>query len=129
MYESACGSLEFYNPSISPHSIVYFIHLRAFCYFATMQNEILDILKQHKLDFFSKYPLQSMALFGSFSRGDNNDNSDVDILVELNGAMGFRFLHLNYEIESLLRRKVDLISKRALKQEFLKEIESELIYI
>ena len=94
-----------------------------------MESEILDILKQHKKDIFSKYPLRSMALFGSFSRGDNNDNSDVDILVELNGTMGFRFLHLNYEIESLLKRKVDLISKRALKHEFLKEIEAELIYV
>ena len=94
-----------------------------------MNNEILDILKQNKSEIFSRYPLQSMAVFGSCSRGDNNDNSDVDILVELNGTMGFRFLHLNYEIESLLKRKVDLISKRALKQEFLKEIETELIYV
>ena len=94
-----------------------------------MHNEILHILKQNKSEFFSKYPLRSMALFGSFSRGDNNNDSDVDILVELNGTMGFRFLHLNYEIEALLKRKVDLISKRALKQEFLAEIEPELIYV
>ena len=94
-----------------------------------MDNEILDILKKNKPEIFSKYPLQSMAVFGSYSRGDNNSASDVDILVELNGTMGFRFLHLNYEIEALLKRKVDLISKRALKQEFFKEIESELIYV
>ena len=43
--------------------------------------------------------------------------------------MGLRFLHLNYEIEALLKRKVDMISKRALKQEFLKEIEPDLIYV
>ena len=94
-----------------------------------MNNQILDILKQNKSDIFSKYPSQSMAIFGSYSRGDNNENSDVDILVELNGTMGFKFLHLNYEIEALLKRKADLISKRALKQEFLKEIEPELIYV
>jgi len=70
-----------------------------------------------------------MALFGSYSRGDNNDKSDVDILVELNGAMGFKFLHLNYEIETLLKKKVDLISKRGLKAPFLQEIEQELIYV
>jgi len=94
-----------------------------------MNNEILTILKQNKSHIFSKYPLQSMAVFGSCSRGDNTENSDVDILVELNGTMGLRFLHLNYEIEALLKRKVDLISKRALKQEFLKEIEPDLIYV
>ena len=94
-----------------------------------MNNEILTILKEKKAEIFGRYPLQSMALFGSYSRGDNNENSDVDILVELNGTMGFKFLHLNYEIEALLKRKVDLISKRALKQDFLKAIEPELIYV
>ncbi len=94
-----------------------------------MDNEILYILKQNKSHIFSKYPLLSMAVFGSYSRGDNNEDSDVDILVELNGKMGLKFLHLNYEIEALLKRKVDLISKRALKQDFLKEIEPELIYV
>ena len=100
-----------------------------FCYLAIMNSEILGILKEKKAEIFGKYPLQSMALFGSYSRGDNNENSDVDILVELNGTMGFKFLHLNYEIEALLKRKVDLISKRALKPEFLKEIEPDLIYV
>ena len=94
-----------------------------------MNNEILDILKQKKPEIFSKYPLQSMAIFGSYSRGDYNENSDIDILVELNGTMGFKFLHLNYEIEALLNRRVDLISKRGLKPEFLQQIEPELIYV
>jgi len=94
-----------------------------------MNNEILDILKQKKQEIFSKYPLQSMAIFGSYSRGDNKENSDIDILVELNGTMGFKFLHLNYEIEALLNRRVDLISKRGLKPEFLQQIEPELNYV
>jgi len=72
-----------------------------------MNNDVLNILRQNKTLLFSKYPLQSMALFGSQSRGDATDTSDVDILVEINGTMGFEFLHLNYEIEDLLNRKVD----------------------
>ncbi len=94
-----------------------------------MNNEILSILKQNKAHLFQKYPLKSMAIFGSYSRGDITDKSDVDILVEINGAMGFDFLHLNYEIESLLERKVDLISKRGLRQAFIQQIEPELIYV
>jgi predicted nucleotidyltransferase len=70
-----------------------------------------------------------MAIFGSHSRGDATADSDVDILVELNGQMGFNFLRLNYEIEDLLKRKVDLISKRGLKQAFINEIEPELLYV
>ena len=94
-----------------------------------MNNEIITILRNNKKNLFSKYPLESMAIFGSYSRGDEAENSDVDILVELNGSIGFNFLHLNYEIEELLNRKVDLISKRGLKQAFINEIEHELVYV
>lgn len=94
-----------------------------------MNNEVLTILKQNKVHLFSKYPLQSMAIFGSYSRGNYTDKSDVDILVEINGVMGFEFLRLNYEIEALLKRKVDLISKRGLKLAFIQQIDPELIYV
>jgi uncharacterized protein len=94
-----------------------------------MSNEVLTILKQNKAHLFSKYPLQSMAIFGSYSRGNYTDKSDVDILVEINGVMGFEFLRLNYEIEALLKRKVDLISKRGLKPAFIQQIDPELIYV
>lgn len=92
-------------------------------------NEILAILKKNKADLFSKYPLKSMAIFGSHSRLENSEDSDVDILIEINGVMGFKFLHLNYEIESLLKSKVDLISKRGLRDEFIQEIEPDLLYV
>jgi predicted nucleotidyltransferase len=94
-----------------------------------MNNEVLDILRQNKTLLFNKYPLKSMAVFGSYSRGDAHNESDVDILIEINGTMGFAFLHLNYEIEYLLKRKVDLTSKRGLKYQFFKQIEPELIYV
>ncbi|HVX27145.1 MAG TPA: nucleotidyltransferase family protein [Parafilimonas sp.] len=94
-----------------------------------MKDEIIAILRENKKNLFEKYPLKSMALFGSFVNGNASDKSDVDILVELNGTIGFDFLHLNYEIEDLLKRKVDLISKRGLKQTFINEIEPELIYV
>lgn len=94
-----------------------------------MHKDILLILRENKQSLFNKYPLKSMALFGSYSRNEESENSDVDILVELNGSMGFNFLRLNYEIEDLLKKKVDLISKRGLKQAFINQIEPELIYV
>ena len=94
-----------------------------------MNNDILNVLRQNKALLFSKYPLKSIALFGSYARGDANASSDVDILVELDGIMGFKFLHLNYEIEDLLNKKVELISKRGLKPQFLEQIVPELVYV
>ena len=74
----------------------FFDTVDTFNYFACMDNEIINILKQNKSQIFSKYTLQSMAVFGSYSRGDNTKNSDVDILVDLNGQICLKFLHLNY---------------------------------
>jgi predicted nucleotidyltransferase len=94
-----------------------------------MNNSILHILQQHKEVLLDKYPIKSLALFGSQSREDFTEESDVDILVDINGVMGYKFLHLNYEIEELLQKKVDLISKRGLKPDFITAIENDLCYI
>lgn len=55
------------------------------------------------------------ALFGSFARGEQNDNSDLDILVEFGDRKGFfKFLGLQYALEDKLKRKVDLVTYKAL---------------
>ena len=92
-------------------------------------NTIIQILQQHKEELFKKYPLKSMALFGSYSRGEETVDSDVDVMIELAGPIGIRFLNLNYEIEQLLSKKVDLVSKRGIKPGYFAFIEQDLIYV
>ena len=92
-------------------------------------NGIIELLQQHKEELFKKYPLKSMALFGSYSRGEETAESDVDVMVELSGPIGIKFIYLNYEIERLLSKKVDLVSKRGIKPGYLSSIEPDLIYV
>lgn len=92
-------------------------------------STVIQILQQHKDELFKKYPLKSMALFGSYSRGEETEDSDVDVMVEIAGPIGIRFLNLNYEIENLLSKKVDLVSRRAVKPGYLASIEPDLIYV
>ena len=92
-------------------------------------STIIQILKEHKEELFKKDPLKSMALFGSYSRGEETIDSDVDVMVELAGPIGIRFLNLNYEIENLLNKKVDLVSKRGIKPVYFAFIEPDLIYV
>lgn len=92
-------------------------------------NGIIELLQQHKEELFKKYPLKSMALFGSYSRGEETAESDVDVMVELSGPIGIKFIDLNYEIERLLSKKVDLVSKRGIKPGYLSSIEPDLIYV
>lgn len=70
-----------------------------------------------------------MALFGSYARNDANDKSDIDILVEFSAPVGFEFIDLAIELETVLQQKVDLVSKKGLKAPLLPPIEKTLIYV
>lgn len=76
-----------------------------------------------------KYPLETIALFGSYARNDATDGSDVDILVELNGKMGFSFFDMAEEIEKELGVKTDVITKPSLREKFFDLIRKDLIYV
>lgn len=70
-----------------------------------------------------------MAIFGSYSRKEQNDSSDLDILVEFSGNIGVRFIDLAEELESIIGFRVDLVSKNGIKEKYLKSIDSDLIYV
>jgi uncharacterized protein len=92
-------------------------------------HEIKNILNSHKNRLFHDYPIKSMAIFGSYSRKEQNDSSDLDILVEFSDRIGVRFIDLAEELESIIGFKVDLVSKRGIKEKYLKSIDSDLIYV
>jgi uncharacterized protein len=83
-------------------------------------------------DFFSNQPVLKAYLFGSYVRGDNNENSDIDLLVELDYSqpIGLEFIQMQIDLQQLLSKKVDLISARGLSK-YIKPIldsEKKLIY-
>ena len=74
-----------------------------------------------------EFPLRRMSLFGSVARGEAAPGSDVDILVDVDPSIGLRFVTLAERLETELGRKVDLVSRRALKPGLWAQIEPELI--
>lgn len=90
---------------------------------------IINTLKKSKVALFSKYPLKTMALFGSYARNEATENSDIDILVEFEKPVGFEFIDLAIELEEMLHQKVDLVSKKGLKSTILPYIEKDMIYV
>ena len=92
-------------------------------------SEIKLILTNHKDVLFKEYPIKSLAIFGSYARKEQRDKSDVDIIVEFSGKVGIRFIDLADEIEDLLGIKVDLISKKGLKDKYYQAIRSDLVYV
>lgn len=93
------------------------------------QLKTLEMLKEAKPSLITKYSIKSIAVFGSVSRNEDDENSDIDILVEFNYSVGMEFIHLSYELEKLLKRKVDLVSRKGIKEKYFKVIEPELIYV
>lgn len=74
-----------------------------------------------------EFPLHGMALFGSAARGEAGPQSDVDILVDVDASIGLEFVTLAERLEAALGRKVDLVSRRALKPALKRLIEQEAI--
>ena len=70
-----------------------------------------------------------MAIFGSYSRKEQNDSSDLDILVEFSDKIGVIFIDLAEELENIIGFKVDLVSKKGIKEKYLQSIDSDLIYV
>ena len=66
-------------------------------------------------NYLKNQPVLKAYLFGSYARGDQDETSDFDLLVELDEHVGlYKFAAIQLELESLLGKKVDLISSKSL---------------
>ena len=92
-------------------------------------KNITNKLSKLKVRLKKRYPISSMAIFGSYARNEQTDTSDVDIMVEFNGKIGVKFIDLANDIEKALGLKVDLVSKKGIKEQYLNSILSDLIYV
>ena len=93
-------------------------------------DEARAILKEHKAEVVQKYRVRKIGIFGSYVRGEQNKRSDIDILVSFSGIPDvFQYMELEDYLRSLLRRKVDLVRKEAIRPELKKRILREAIYV
>ncbi|PIZ16744.1 nucleotidyltransferase [Candidatus Desantisbacteria bacterium CG_4_10_14_0_8_um_filter_48_22] len=92
-------------------------------------REIRKIIKHQKKELEEKFKVKKIAVFGSFVRGDQNKESDIDILVEFREPVGFLFVHLANYLEKILGRKVDLLTPDAIKPNRRNYIMEHLVYV
>ena len=93
------------------------------------KEEILKILSAKKAELKNRYPISELGLFGSYARGDYNDKSDIDILVDFNESIGIEFISLAHELEDTFKVKVDLVSRNGIKPKYLPYVEKNLIHV
>ncbi|MCK9299050.1 MAG: nucleotidyltransferase family protein [Methanoculleus sp.] len=91
---------------------------------------IIGILRRKKAYLEETYHVGSIGIFGSCRRGEEREESDVDILVEFSEVPGiFGFLRLERYLSEILGRPVDLVEKSALKPRIGRRILNEVIYV
>ncbi len=92
-------------------------------------NEVRKSLNARKEHLFKKYPIKSLAIFGSYARNEQSEHSDLDLIVEFNDTIGSQFIQLGDELEDYFGFKVDLVSKGGIKDRYYQSIKSDLIYV
>jgi len=94
-------------------------------------KDIKRILKKHQEELREKYGVKTIGIFGSFARNEQKEISDVDILVEFEKPIGLKFIELANYLEEILKVKVDLFTKDALKQKPLlwESVKEDAVYV
>ncbi|MDA3892732.1 MAG: nucleotidyltransferase domain-containing protein [Salinivirgaceae bacterium] len=94
-------------------------------------SNILNYLTLNKERLSNEYHLTKIGLFGSMARGDFNDNSDIDIIVEFEPNTSDLFTlkqRLKQEIQEKFQRQVDICRLKYIKPIFRNQIQSDIIY-
>lgn len=93
-------------------------------------EEVKNILLQNKEELEKNYGLKEIAVFGSYARNEQNEKSDVDILVDFKKSIGLlRFIELENYLSDLLGVKVEIVTRKALKPFIGKHILQEFVKI
>ena len=99
----------------------------------TTREEIMQLLKEKQPYLERQYNVRRIGLFGSYAAGTPDEDSDIDLVVEFDGPVGFRFFELSEYLENLLGRKVDLLTADGLRgiriPRVARAIEENILYV
>lgn len=92
---------------------------------------ILDVLRQAKPDLQREYGVREIGVFGSYSRNEQVEGSDVDILVDLASPIGWDVVDLRDDLEHLLGLKVDLVLKGGIlrRRNLIRSVSRDIVYV
>ncbi|NJN26299.1 MAG: nucleotidyltransferase family protein [Cyclobacteriaceae bacterium] len=93
------------------------------------KSEIISKLKELKLALYKDYAVKNIGLFGSFSVGDSTEYSDIDLLVEFEKPIGWKYFTLELYLEKIFGRKIDLVTENALKEQIRGTIMKQVDFV
>ncbi len=92
-------------------------------------DEILAILRAERPELERRYGVRAMALFGSYARGDQRPESDVDILVEVDPKIGLGFVDLAEHLERVIGVRSEVVSRGAIRPAAWDYLQHEMRYV
>jgi uncharacterized protein len=99
----------------------------------TTKKRVLKLLRNKRSYLSSEFNVKKTGIFGSYAKGSPGDSRDIDIIVEFNGPVGFKFMELTEYLESLLGKKVDVLTHAGLQgirvPRVARSIEENILYI
>lgn len=97
------------------------------------QEKITDLLREKYPDLVSEYGVKKIGLFGSYAKGMPHATSDIDLVVEFERPLGFRFIEFTEYLERLLGKKVEVLTPAGIRgirlAHIAKEIEESIVYV
>lgn len=92
--------------------------------------QTLTLLRQHKSELARRFGVVDLALFGSTARDSASPDSDIDVLVRFDGpATSSRYFGVQFFLEDLFGRSVDLVTDKALRPELRPHIERDAVHV
>jgi len=93
------------------------------------REEVIFLLAKYRQEL-QRFGVKSLALFGSVARGDARPDSDIDFIVEFEGKATFDgYMNLKLFLEGVLKNRVDLVTRKAIKPRLRPHIEEEAVYV
>ncbi len=97
------------------------------------REDILSILREQLPHLSSQYGVKQIGLFGSFSRNQQDDSSDVDVVVEFERPIGLRFVDFADYLEGILGRPADILTPDGIRgirnPEIAQAIRGSIVYV
>lgn len=94
------------------------------------KEEIIAVLRNFKEEFGERYGIEKLGLFGSMARGEQKEDSDIDICIKLQEPDYFTRMEIKDFLEKRFNTKVDVVSLSAMMRSlFRNHIEKDAIYI
>jgi len=97
------------------------------------KEKISEILREKYPYLNSEYGVKRLGLFGSYAKGKQTEDSDVDIVAEFDKPVGLKFIEFAEYIEKILGKKADILTREGLKRisvkKVVQDIEKTIMYV